>query len=232
MKIIVRTCGERTTDKCIELARKHGEVHVIEATPFSESIKQTYETAITYNQKWIPVIDADVLLVSDCIQQAIRELENRTPHTFCLDGKTDDKILLRPRRAGIHIYQRSLLEQALQYLDSTQLKPESHIRRSMTKDGYPTYTGKIIFGKHDYEQYYSDLWRKSVVQSRKLAGMIKRTPDKWKKLSKTDLDYFVIYHAHNFGKQFDGDMFIDKNMDFNAAEHLSKLGIKEKEKLS
>jgi hypothetical protein len=229
MKIIVRTCGERTTNKCIELASKHGKVEVIDTRPFSESIKQTYLMAITCNQKWIPVIDADVLLAPDTIRQAIQELEQRTPQTFCLDGKTDDKIMMKPRRAGIHIYQRSLLEQALRYLDPTHIKPESFIRRNMVKDGYPTYTGKIVFGKHDFEQYYCDLWRKAVVQTRKIAGMIKGRPAKWRQMAKVDKDYLVIYHAHMYGLKYDGEMIIDKDMDFDAAENIKKLGLTEKD---
>jgi hypothetical protein len=228
MKIIVRTCGERTTNKCIELASKQGEVEVINARPFSESIKQTYLTAIKYDQKWIPVIDADVLLSPDTIRQAVRELENRTPQTFCLDGKTDDKIMMKPRRAGIHIYQRSLLEQALQYLDPAHIKPESQIRRMMVNDGYPTYTGKIVFGKHDFEQYYCDLWRKAVVQTRKIAGMLKGRPAKWRQMAKVDKDYLVIYNAHVYGLKYEGDMIIDKEMDFDAEENIKKIGLTEK----
>jgi hypothetical protein len=234
MRIIIRTCGERTTKKCIELAQAQGQVDIIKATPFTESIRQTYKLAIsdTYkNQKWVPVIDADVLLYPDVIDRAIIELDKIEKPIFCLDGKTRDKIMMKNRRAGIHIYRRELIPQAMRYIDNSQLKPESHIRRMMTKVGFPTYTGKIIFGKHDYDQYYCDLWRKSVVQAQKLAKTIKKQkklPMKWRKLGKSDKDYYVIYHGHLWGEKYRGQMTMDKNKSYDAQVNLKRLRIKEK----
>jgi hypothetical protein len=230
MHIIIRACGERTEEKCIESARNQGTVHIIREIPFGESIRKTYERAIELNQKWIPVIDADVILKSGTLKAAIQYLEQQPKNTFCLDGKTKDKIMCCTRRAGVHIYRTSMLEMAKQFIDNNQLKPESHVRRSMSKLGYPTTVGKIVFGWHDYEQYYCDLWRKSFAQTRKLARKIKNSGiiNKWKRLSKTDEDYQVILLAHIEGNKYKGDIVIDKNIDFNAKEFLTKYGIKEK----
>ena len=233
MDIIIRTCGERTTQKCIDLAKRQGNVHVISEKPFSESIRKTYLKAIELNKKWIPVIDADVLLYDNVLQKAIDELNSLPSDIFCLDGKTDDKIFNCPRRAGIHIYKTSLLESALNYIDQNHIKPESNVRREMEKHGHITYTGKIIFGKHDFEQYYKDLWRKSVCQSQKLAKTIikKNIVEFWKKKAEIDPDFRVILAGHEYGRNLNTKIRIDADETYNAKENLRKLNIKEKAEL-
>ena len=230
MDIIIRTCGERTTQKCIDLAKKQGNVHVISEKPFAESIRKTYLKAIELNNKWIPVIDADVLIYDNVLQKAIDELNSLPFDIFCLDGKTDDKIFNCPRRAGIHIYRTSLLETALQYINQNHIKPESNVRREMEIRGHITYTGKIIFGKHDYNQYYRDLWRKSVCQSQKLAKTIikKNIVEFWRKKSEIDPDFRVILAGHEYGRNLKTEIRIDANETYNAIEELDKLGIIEK----
>ena len=229
MDIIIRTTGERTERACIKAAEKEGHVHIIRAFPFGEAIRQTFKTALDIGQEWIPVIDADVIIKPGTIQQAILELRGKSRSTFCLDGKTNDKIMLQNRRAGVHIFRTALIPLAMNMIDDHHIKPESTVRRGMIKIGYPTYSSKIIFGNHDYDQYYRDLWRKAVLQTYKLAKMIGARPAKWKRLGETDLDYKVIYHAHNYGKTLDRDTFrIDARKDYGATEGLKKLGIIEK----
>jgi hypothetical protein len=234
MKIIVRCCGERTENKCIDLARKQGEVHIVKTRPFGESIRQSYKLALTFNQKWTPMVDGDVLLVDRSLQKGIKYLNSLRDETiFCLDGKTKDKIMCSARRAGIHIYRNAYIRQAIKYIDNNHLKPESNIRRTMTRNGFRTVVGPLVFGYHDYEQYYADLWRKGFAQSRKLAKLIarKQTYKKWKRLAASDTDFRVIYEAHRAGKLYTGDIIIDKNINFAAAENLKRLGIHEKGKL-
>jgi len=233
MDIIIRTCGERTTQKCIDLAKRQGNVHIISEKPFAESIRKTYLKAIELNNKWTPVIDADVLLYDDVLQKAIDELNTLPDNIFCLDGKTDDKIFNCPRRAGIHIYKTELLPEALKYITHEHIKPESNIRRHMEKQGKITYTGNIIFGKHDYEQYYADLWRKSVCQSQKLAKTIKKKKivEFWRKKAEIDPDFRVILAGHEYGRNLNTEIRIDADETYNAIEELDKLGIIEKGEL-
>lgn len=228
MNIIVRTTGERTTDECIRRASKQGTVHVVNACPFGEAIRQTYTMAMDFNQKWTPVIDADVLLHDNVLSQAIKILDDKSNKFFCLDGKTNDKILMKNRRAGVHIYRTSMLQHAIKYIDNNHIKPESNVRLKMNAQGFPTYTCELIFGLHDYEQYYRDLWRKAVCQTRKLAGMTGKRPVKWKRLAKSDKDFLVIYHAHLYGKKLGGHIVIDARKMYGAKEGIEDLGLKEK----
>jgi hypothetical protein len=234
MDIIVRCCGERTEKKAIELAARQGRVHIVKTRPFGESIRQSYKLALTFDQKWIPMVDADVLLLENSLMKGLKYLSTRNDgKIFCLDGKTKDKIMRCTRRAGVHIYRRSLIRQAIQYIDNNQLKPESFVRRTMNKIGFKTVVGPVVFGYHDYEQYFHDLWRKGFAQSRKLARKIdkKQMDKRWKKYAKTDADYKVILAAHRAGKIYTGKIIIDKNIDFGADQGLKILGIEEKGKL-
>jgi len=238
LKIVIRACGERTEKKCIELAEKQGKVHVIREVPFGEAVKKTYEYGIQINQKWLPVIDADVLLYDGVLERAIRELNAVRARTgkniFCLDGKTKDKIMMTTRRAGVHIYNTSLLRRAIQYIDYNHIKPESTVRRKMALRGLKTHVGKIVFGLHDYEQYYKDLWRKSVCQTQKLARKIRKTNrvPKWAALAKKDIEFKVIYQANLYGKKFCDEIIIDRRKNYNATKELRRMGIKEKGELN
>jgi hypothetical protein len=227
MDIIVRASGERTEQVCIKSCEQQGNVHVIRAYPFGESIRQTYKKAMEFNQEWTPVIDADVVLYKNSIQKGLSEA-TIPQNIFCIDGRTDDKIMMKKRRAGVHIYRTALLEKALKFVDDLQLKPESHVRNQMDRLGFPTFSGATSFGRHDFDQYYRDLWRKSFCQTRKLKNMIKDRPHVWKSLSLTDLDYSVILEAHLCGIKYQGDIIIDARIDYGAEEGLRRLRLTEK----
>jgi len=103
----------------------------------------------------------------------------------------------------------------------------------MDKLGGYTTTSKIIFGKHDYEQYYTDLWRKAVCQTQKLEKMINRknVVSEWAHKSKRDNDFKVILHAHMHGKKITDRITIDARENYGAKEGLEKLGLQEKGEL-
>jgi hypothetical protein len=240
IEIIIRACGERTELKCRGLAKQQGNIHVVSVRPFGQSIRETFRIGSGLSTKWVCVVDADTLLHAGVLQKAIEELDNAEKegqNIFCLDGNTIDKILMMPRRAGIHIYNRDLMGKALlqDWINDidNQIKPETFCRNKMAELGHRTYLSSMIFGTHDYEQYYRDLWRKAVCQTRKLKNMIRNKPDKWRQLSATDNDYKVIYAAHRFGNKYikDNEITIDIYNDYNAAENIEFLGLKEKESL-
>lgn len=229
MFIIVRTCGERTTEKCIELCQKIGQTHIVNARPFGESIRKSYGVAIQSGHDLVAVIDADVMLYNGALVEGMQELKKQWhENIFCYDGQTHDKVLMKDRRAGVHIYNTKLLKYAFKFIDDFQLKPETYVRKNMKALGYPTFIGKTIFGLHDYEQYYRDLWRKAVCQTQKLPGQTRSKAAEWLRLSKNDIDYKVIYHAHEYGKRLQGRIIIDVLQDYDAKNQLKRLGIEEK----
>lgn len=228
MKIIIRGIGERTERECIRRCGLQGETYLVREYPFGASIRKSYELAMSFNQKWVPIIDADVLLHNDCLRKALQILNRKSNKIFCWDGTTNDKIMMKNRRAGVHIYNRDMLFVALQFIDNKQIKPETYVRKRMLKLGCITYKDDFVFGIHDYEQYYRDLWRKAVCQTKKLVGMTGKRPAKWKRASKRDKDFLVIYEAYKWAMKHKPRIIIDGRLDFEADQHLKRLRIQEK----
>ena len=228
MKIIVRTVGERTRDECIRRARLEGDVDVIEGiTPFHEVLRATYETGVRYDQDWVPVVDGDVLLKDGVIAQAVHELRYMG-NVFCLDGRTKDKILHTVRRAGIHIYNRRMLEQALEYVKDS-IKPETRAREAMANNHNAyTHVGAIVFGYHDYEQYYRDLYRKAYLQTRKLRTKLPRFMKRWPQLALRDDDYKVIIAANRVAWNRECEVAFDASIYYDADDAIARLGLEEK----
>ena len=234
--IIIRAAGERTESECVAMAKKQGDVFIVRAEPFGAAIMETYLKALEINAKYTTVIDADVLIYDNVIAPAIKELEKRDKKIFCLDGKTNDKVMMCPRRAGIHIYKTDLLSIALDFIDFDALKPESNVRNEMAEIGYPTWSGKsLIFGDHDFEQYYNDLWRKSVCQAWKLERMINNRKIKniWKEKSKHDNDFKVILAGNQWAVKNTKpeEIIIDKRKNFKSNENIKLIGLTEKEEM-
>ena len=71
MNIIVRAVHERTERECVRRCKLQGHVYVIREYPFGESIRKTYQLAMGFDQQWIPVVDADVLLHNDSLKNAM-----------------------------------------------------------------------------------------------------------------------------------------------------------------
>lgn len=232
MKIIVRACGERTAQECIRRTAQIGEVVVIENVfPFREVLRKTLEIGSSFDQKWVPVIDADVLLKPGSVNQAMRQLRGKEHKVFCLDGLTRDKILNVKRRAGIHIFNRELMPMALDYVRDS-IKPETRVRQSMMGFGYKTYIGGIVFGKHDHEQYFRDIYRKAFIQVRKLGGKIRdlNLDQKWPQLARYDDDYKVVLAARRDSMAGKREIFFDASMYRDLADRaIAELGLKEKE---
>jgi hypothetical protein len=103
----------------------------------------------------------------------------------------------------------------------------------MVNIGYPTWSGEnLTFGQHDYDQYYRDLWRKSVCQVWKLKKLLdkKQIKKRWAALAETDNDYKVIMAANKWGSQNTKceDIRIDVKQNFFAEEKIKELGLIEK----
>jgi hypothetical protein len=206
-----------------------GTVHVVRAIPFGECLRQSYALAQTFDDDFVAMVDADVLLLPGTLAAGIAYLRKCRSSVLVLDGVTKDYIMMKKRRAGIHIYRRALLGKAMRYINDAQTKPESHVRKSMARLGHKTVVGKIVFGFHDYEQYYADLWRKAFAQAHKLPKTSRKCRPKWEKLAKKNPDYRVIIAANLEGEKYRGGVVIDKNWrGYRASEGLKKLRLKEK----
>lgn len=234
--VIIRTVGERTEKACYKLIRQQGvreeNIVIIREVPFSASLFKSYEAGIKKGLKWTLCVDADVLLRTDSISTAIDIMEGQSSNVFELQGYMLDKFFGGPREAGFHLYRTALLEKGLEFIPKeNNIRPETKTLSKMHELGFPFLRVPLLFGLHDFEQYYSDIFRKCFVQAHKhlyrselLISVLRDGMDTDPDL-KVGLDGFVagLYHP--------GEVAIDADQQNYSAE-FQKLNLNEKPELS
>lgn len=221
--VIIRTVGERTTGLCHELIKKQiaeENIHIISETPFTEAVRKTFEVGLRENRKWTFVVDADVLIRPGVIDEIVEYAETVDENVFEIEGKIIDKFVfsLNPREAGNHLYRTVYMNKALEFIpDPLQsIRPETHVKDAMKTIGYPWQVIDLFIGYHDYEQFYSDIYRKCFIQAKKHNGYVLQLLPKWKKLSESDADFLIAAAGFEAGNKWQGQVAIDKNSDFTV----------------
>ena len=211
--VILRSIGERTTSLCYKLIKKQiseKNIHLVRETPNVKAIRKYYEIAIESNKKWTFVIDADILIKTNCINEFFYYTKNVSKNIFCIEGFIIDKFLDSPRPGG-RILRTSLLQTAYKLIPDAKdtIRPDSYIRNSMQKLGYNFIKTNIIIGLHDYEQYYKDIYRKSFVQAKKHNCKVKKIINFWEQRQNQDNDFKIALKGFNDGEKYNGKITID-----------------------
>lgn len=195
--VIIRSVGERTTDLCFSLVESQfpkEDIYVISNTkPFSMALRKSYELALNSGKKWMIAIDADVLLFSDSINRIIRKMEHVPDSLFFYEGLILDKISMQYRPAGQHVYRIKYLKEALFCLpeDGKELRAETYTRNRMIDNGYLFIREAEIYGLHDFEQFYFDIYRTCFLHSQKHSKLIEEFAKRWIRFSENDKDFLV-----------------------------------------
>jgi hypothetical protein len=218
MITIVRSLGERTTERC--LAALPGAVLVQGVRPFSETLKECYRIAIASGEDIAVCVDADVIPEPGMTDRVQRIMDETGADAMALS--CHDKFSFKRRFVGISVYRISSLDGAIERAAQVtrSKRPERDIRSKIgvqIKD-------KILSGTHGYDQYYRDIYRSARVWAVKHTGWPRmRILRRWER--SRDKDYAVALegwrHGAKYGAIVDGDMTgFDRAMD--------KLRIKEK----
>ena len=233
--IVVRSADERTRDVCVEILKEqtgNNNIHLVNLVPFKRALEECYRIAIREKKKWLITVDADMLLLPDTVQTLISYAEEMPGNYFQLQGRIADKITGEIRKAGPRIYRVKYLDKALELSLQAQdrIRPEASVVMKMGDDGYPSRYISDITCFHDFEQYYTDLYRKSLVHAQKhpeyLISIIRRAVE----FQQHDPDYSVILQAVLDGLTYGNPVSIDsKKYLKNAERTLRNLGFKEKE---
>jgi len=233
--LVIRTSGERTTAVSRRLAIAAGlveeDVTTVSEVPFEVALRICYEAAIRAARKWTMTLDADVLLMPSAISELLGFAEQMPPHFFHLEGKVFDKITGIYRQAGHRIYRTELLPLALAEIPDpgAQIRPEYHTITRMVGLGYPSRLVASPVGLHDFEQYYVDLYRKSVVHATKHQELLPELIARGARLAPADPDFLVILKGLWDGLVTADSVTIDaRRYDDQAADALQSLGIAEK----
>lgn len=232
--LVIRSTGERTTGVARQLALQtlpEKSVTVVEEAPFEQALRATYLAGIGVDQKWTMTLDADVLLRPGAIEDLLREAERMPAHYAQVEGHIFDKITGRFRQAGQRIYRTALLPLALTCIpeNGSQLRPEYFTLTRLREKGHPSHLSKILMGLHDFEQYYCDLYRKSVVHAAKHKNMLGDIITRCIERRVNDSDYEVILKGLWAGLTIDSPVTIDSGRYVEQAERaIASLGLREK----
>ena len=195
--VVIRTCGERTLEICKQLVEEqveHKNIVVINEIPFSKAVRKTFEIGLDYHLPWTLAIDADVLIAKNAIREVIKAAHDYDQKTFKFTGRVCDKLFLKPRAGGIHLYRSCHLEAALKIFPTEEfIRPETQIADMLQQKGNLSnpFLG-VMVGIHDYEQWYRDIYRKAFVHANKhgnsyVTGFLRN----WSKRMNEDNDYKV-----------------------------------------
>ncbi|MEM7033807.1 MAG: hypothetical protein AAF629_29960 [Chloroflexota bacterium] len=239
VKVVIRAAGERTEALCYDLISKQvpeAHISIIHEIPFSAAVAKTFNLGISHNLPWTLAVDADIMVGPTAIKDLLDLGNNTEPHIFEIQGQILDKLFGGPRPGGGHLYRTQYLPQALEYVSAGGVtkRPESFVIRQMADQGHPWFQGNMVFGLHDYEQYYRDIYRKAFVHAHKHKRFMTYLASLWKKMATDDADYSVALRGFEDGAHFEGTVKIDINMFSQDAisGHLSQLHLSEKTTLA
>lgn len=170
--VVIRSAGERTADSCRRLVCENlprVPIVVVEAAPFSEALRQSFQHGIEHSLPWTICLDADILVLPQFalfVEESIRALPSAA---LGFQGRVFDRFLGRTQR-GHHIYRTALLSRAEALVDdfSSAPRPETEIKEAMAARGHPWSSLTLTVALHDFGQYYRDIFRKMVVRAYRL----------------------------------------------------------------
>ncbi|MEP1087736.1 MAG: hypothetical protein ABJH64_02945 [Algoriphagus sp.] len=236
--VIIRHTNERTLGACLNLLSSQvssNNIQIISETPFSSAVKKTFEIGIDYNKDWTLAIDADIFVTNDCIYTLVSVAENLEDYFFEIQGRILDKFYGVPRGGGPHLYRTKYLKEAIKFIpkEGTSLRPESDTYDKMAEIGYHYYFGKEVYGLHDYEQFYKDIYRKGFLHAKKHWRYLTHFEKFWFDNKETDFDFSVALLGFEQAQKFNGIVYVDRNFfPMELTDFLEKNGHYEKSNLS
>lgn len=207
--VVVRSVDERTAARCVELLAEQipaQNIFVVQRSPFAAALKEGLEIGIAQNRKWTLAVDADVLAAKDVILRMFIEGEFAPPHVFEIHSQVLDKFFGGVRFGGMKLYRTALLPKAIPQIPAPgdAKRPEATIIKYMHKNGHPFVASPIVAGVHDFEQRYTDIFRKGYTHAAKSDAFMPVLLPFWKREAAHDDDFKVLLagidYALNEGK--------------------------------
>jgi hypothetical protein len=233
--VTIRSSNERTSKICKNLVEKQslsGKLIVIRKKPFKNALEECFKTAIRHQVKWLITVDADMLILPGTIEKLYKSAEKMPDHYLQLQGRIFDKITGSIRKAGPRIYRVNLLEKALEFSESASddnIRPEAFVVSAMGQSAHPSRYIQTVTCLHDFEQYHTDLYRKSIVHAKKHHEFIGEIIKRASRMLHEDDDFKVILKAVWDGLTCNIEVSADSRLFQKRAEEvLAELGLKEK----
>ena len=182
MIAVIRSVGERTESECARLLPC--EAVVIHEKPFVSAVRRCFEIGIDSGEDWLLTVDADVLTHPGAVEALLEDAGD----SFQCQGRVDDKLSGTVRDGGHRLYRIDFLPIALRMLRDA-VRVETDVVLRMDAEGYPRRKSRVVCGKHDYEQWYRDLYRKGGQHAKKFRH--EPWPHRWK--ASDDMDLQAAY---------------------------------------
>lgn len=194
--VVIRALSERTRDTCKRLASSEvpdASIFTIQERPFSNAVKKTFEIGVREGKAWTLALDADILLRQNAIKDLVNQAESLPDHFFMIQGRVLDKLFCFSRNGGPHLFRTSLLKTALPLVpeQSEGLRPEGETVKRMIKLGFHRYKGVGVYGLHDFEQYYEDIFRTGFFYGIKFRKLTNFFLNEWANRLANDADYLI-----------------------------------------
>lgn len=205
VSVIIRSIGERTATLCrtliLEQVREENVSVVSSEAPFLAALAESYRIGIEGHFPWTVCVDADVLLSTDAIRRCINTAIEQPDNNFGLSGFLLDKFYASRKRRGFHVYRTDLLPKAHKLLSEVEgaVRPETEVKKRMADLGHLWGISHEIYGIHDYEQFYSDIFRKMTTRSVKSASDREYLLKRARLLKPHDADFLVAEWALRYG---------------------------------
>jgi len=235
--VVIRAAGERTFEACYALLLQQvppGQIQVVDQRPFEAALRSCYELGISSGAEWMMTVDADVLIRPGAVKD-LQGVANALPEQYAaVEGLVHDKLKGRYREAGHHLYRVKYLTKALSAVpeDGEEIRPEFATLQRLSRLGHPFLKCGTVFGIHDYEQFYRDLYRKAFVHGQKHPDWVEGVLPRWKREADSDPDVAVALRGYCDGFQSLTQARIDtRTYADRAGRTLHELGLREKASL-
>lgn len=231
--VVIRKNEERTSQVCQQIVAQQvpeKQIHIISEKPFHRAVEETLKAGI-HSGRWLIAVDADVLLFPETIAQMVSRANAIKKDFFFYQGAILDKFFLGYRPAGPHLYNCKHMLRALEHKAGFEndMRPESFVRSRMVKEGLAFVQDKTVFGLHDFEQSYSDIYKKIFKHSLKHGMYMKKLSPLFKRFSELDPDFAVALIAIEDAEKYHIEKPpSEQNLDIHAKEALRKLNLIEK----
>jgi hypothetical protein len=235
--VVIRTAGERTLEACKAFVLKQipmESVWVVDERPFEAALRKSYEIGIESSADWLMTVDADIFLREGAVSEVLSATDGLPEHFFQFEGHVYDKLTGMYRKAGHRMYRTKYLKTALQQIpaENTEIRPEYMTLQRMEAMGFPSMEIETVFGVHDYEQFYRDIYRKAFVHANKHQIWLPQLISRWKALSSIDGDFRIALRGLYDGLIGLTDVKLDPRNYVAEAEHaVADLGFQEKRAL-
>jgi hypothetical protein len=200
---------------------------------FRETFIASLERA-NFEFDWHLIVDADILPFDNAVKNLLNFTCSVSNDVCVIQPHVSDKMMLTNRPAGVHLYKTSDIPEILKVAKSmpNSLRPETHALNAYRKISNKCFINvPVLFGMHDYEQKYSDIYRKAFQHGIKHKTYGQALLKEWLILGEKDYDYQIIIKGYIEGYFSQKNTCISSE-DQDLYENFKKLKIMEKQPLN